>query len=230
MRATASVPAIQAGLAVILALDATAVLAAVPQPPIDGVVVEDVTQTFSFDRVGLDYETGPYTSEDVYQGTVRSMVIRAADSTFDFYFHITGSTNPLRTFTYLWQAPASYTVAHHVTEPEVLWETVVASGPRPGDSAVGALGLRASWNLGDGIDSGGTLQEGVLVLDTDAKAYAATATYRLADSLGGMQGNYHGQSPEFMTFGPAIPEPETYALMLCGLGLLALGRRWRRAR
>ena len=27
-----------------------------------------------------------------------------------------------------------------------------------------------------------------------------------------------------------VPEPETYALMLSGLGLLALGRRWRRAR
>jgi hypothetical protein len=28
----------------------------------------------------------------------------------------------------------------------------------------------------------------------------------------------------FATFGPAIPEPGTYALMLAGLGLLALGR------
>jgi len=72
------------------------------------------------------------------------------------------------------------------------------------------------------------LQEGVLVLDTDVKAYAATATYRLADSLGGMQGNYHGQSPHFVTFGRRCPEPRTYALMLCGLGALAFFGRWGR--
>ena len=77
-------------------------------------------------------------------------------------------------------------------------------------------------------DSGGTLQEGVLVLDTDAKAYAATATYRLADDIGGLQGYYHGQSPDFVTFGPAVPEPQTYALMLCGLGALAFIGRWGR--
>ena len=47
MRATASVPATQVGLAVILALDATAVLAAVPQPPINGVVVQDSTRPYS---------------------------------------------------------------------------------------------------------------------------------------------------------------------------------------
>jgi hypothetical protein len=33
------------------------------------------------------------------------------------------------------------------------------------------------------------------------------------------------QSPLFTTSGPAISEPQTYALMLAGLGLLALRRR-----
>jgi hypothetical protein len=74
------------------------------------------------------------------------------------------------------------------------------------------------------------LNEGVLVLDTDAKAYAATASYRISDSYDRTQGYSSGQSPVFTTFGPAIPEPKTYALMLSGLGLLAFGRRWRRAR
>ena len=194
-------------------------------------MVQDVTLTFSFDRVGVTYDTGPFIDENAYQGTVRSMVVQAPDDTFDFYFHIKPSSAQLRSFTYLWQTPTSYTVAHHVTEPGVLWRPDGPSGPRPGDSAVGALGLRALWTGGDGIDSGGTLQEGVLVLDTDAKAYAATATYRLADDISGMQGHYHGQSPDFITFGPAIPEPETYALMLCGLGALAfIGRRGQRSR
>ena len=176
----------------------------------------------------MDYETGPYITEDAYQGTVRSMVIRAPDSTFDFHFHITGSTAELRTFTYLWQIPTSYTVAHHVTEPGVLWRPDGPSGPRPGDSVADALGLQAVWTGADSIDSGGSLQEGVLVLDTDAKAYAATATYRLTDSINRMQGYYEGQSPDFITFGPAMPEPETYALMLCGLGALAFIGRWGR--
>ena len=63
-----------------------------------------------------------------YQGTLRSMVTQAADSRFDFYFHVTGSTTQLRKFTYLWQALASYTVAYHVTDPEVLWLPVGPSG------------------------------------------------------------------------------------------------------
>jgi hypothetical protein len=74
------------------------------------------------------------------------------------------------------------------------------------------------------------LHEGVLVLDTDAKAYAATASYWISDSYDRTQGYSNGESPVFTTFGPAIPEPETYALMLAGLGLLAFRRRLRQCR
>ena len=54
-------------------------------------VVQDVTQTFVFDRVGTINESGPFIDEDAYRGAVRSMVIRAPDNTFDFYFHFTTS-------------------------------------------------------------------------------------------------------------------------------------------
>jgi hypothetical protein len=227
MRAMVRDSTVPASVAAILALTATTAVAAVPPPPINGVVVEDVTQRFSFDRIGVEYDTGPYTVKDLYEGTVRSMVIRAPDDTFDFYFHITPSTARLRTFSFLWQTPTSYTVAYHVTDPVVLWRPSGPSGPAPGESAVDALELRALWTEAENIDSGGSLLEGMIVLDTDARAYAATGTYQLGDSINRMLGYYDGQSADFVTFGPAIPEPETYALMLCGLGLLALGRRLR---
>jgi hypothetical protein len=58
-------------------------------------------------------------------------------------------------------------------------------------------------------------------------AYAATASYRISDSYDSLQGNYSAESPLFTTFGPAIPEPETYALMLAGLLALERGVRQR---
>ena len=83
MRAMSSDSRTSLVVGAILAGAATVAVAAVPQPPINGVVVEDVTQSYVFDRIGYDNEIGPFIDEDAYQGTVRSMVIRAADSTFD---------------------------------------------------------------------------------------------------------------------------------------------------
>lgn len=221
-----------ASAAALLALAAAASGAAVPLPPIDGVVVQDVTKPFIFDQVGVtnsNQEGGvPYTHEDAYQGTVRSMVIRAPDNTFDFLFHFTTTSGLLRSFSYSWQAPASYSVAYHVTDPELPFAPSGPSFPSPGTTGTGATEFTALW-MADEV-GGGSLNEGVLLLDTDATAYAATASYVIEDSANRMQGYYVGESPTFTTFGPAaIPEPHTYALMLCGLGLLVLGRRRRGA-
>jgi len=61
MRAQLCESAVSACLAGILALAATAAGAALPAPPFNGVVVEDVTQAYVFDRIGFDVVIGPYT-------------------------------------------------------------------------------------------------------------------------------------------------------------------------
>jgi len=225
MRAMSSDSRISMGLAAILAAAATAAGAAVPPPQIDGVVVEDVTQSYVFDQIGFDVERGPYIHENAYKGTVRSMVIKAPDNTFDFYFHFDPSSGVLGDFGARWQVSTSYTVAYHVTDQELLWAPAAPSSPAPGSSFIDASSADAMWRQGE--TEGGALSEGWLGLDTDAKAYAANATYQVGDSMVRLIGDYRGTSPVFTTFGPAIPEPETYALMLAGLGLLALGRRVR---
>jgi len=154
-------------------------------------------------------------------GPTHSTVIRAPDGTFDFHFHIKTSTAELKGFSFQWDIPTSYTLIHHLTDPEMQWQPLTPAGPPPGTFASSALGFSALWTEDEISD--GSLLEGILVLDTDAKAYAETATYQVRDDIDRLRGNYHGSSPMFVTFGPAIPEPETYALMLCGLGALVLG-------
>ena len=213
------------GVAAALALGTSAGLAAVPQPPINGVVVEDLVQSFVFDRVGTNYESGPFVDEDAYRGAVRSMVIRAPDNTYDFYFHFTTSegSGALRSFDLSWPVPTSFTVAFHATDPDLPFAPQGPSAPAPGTSFTNALGIHTFWLADE--NGGGSLQEGVLLLDTDALAYAKTASYVVGDDVNRTQGFYSGQSTPMVTFGPAIPEPETYALMLAGLGLLMLRRR-----
>jgi hypothetical protein len=88
-----------------LALTAMDASAALPEPTFNGAVVQDVTQSFTFDRIGTDVEIGSYINKDAYQGTVRSLVIRTADDTLDFYFHIATTTGLLKTG-YASRAPA----------------------------------------------------------------------------------------------------------------------------
>lgn len=211
-----------------------AAAAAVPEPTINGVVVQDVTQSFVFDRIGRQ-AGGPTFDDDFYRGTVQAKVIHAPDDTYDFYFHITLSSGEIRDFDSVWQTPASYTVAHHATAHPVRFPGGDASepanaGPAPGTFFSNALGVSAIWltPFQGGPGAAGALTEGILLLDTDARAYAANATYQLVDVGDFFSVSWRGESEVFNTFGPAIPEPETYALMLAGIGLLAFARARRR--
>jgi hypothetical protein len=224
----------------ILSLVPCAATAALPEPVLNGVVVEDVSRPFSFDQIVL---TNGETTVlgNAYHGNVRSKVIREADGTFDFYVLVAvdpGSV-AVATFENLWRTPTSYTVAHHdfrLIEFGSNPDRQVAVAPLAGATAQGALGTQFTWRLVDpGVGASSALQEAVFVLDTDARRYAATAQYQLLDSSdkgGSLTTSWTGTSPAFTTFGPSpVPEPATWALMLGGFGMFgALGRYRHRQR
>lgn len=209
-------------------LPLAAAAAALPEPPLDGVVVQERSTTFAYDYVGRHPSAPPQTIENAYRGTVQQRVIRDTDGTYDFLFHITLEPQSflLGTFTYSWQTAASFAVAHHeamVAElPGPEWEEirVVPTGPL----LIDAEEAMFTWHAfsPDGPQSDGArMSEAVLLLDTEARAYADNGTYQLLSDY-----RFHrDSSPLFAAFGPAVPEPQTYALMLAGLGLLTFARR-----
>jgi hypothetical protein len=75
----------------------------------------------------------------------KSRLVRAPDDTFDFYFHITTSSSSLKGFRFNWQALASYTVAYHATDPELLWIGEGPSSPAPGSSESDVRRASAFW-------------------------------------------------------------------------------------
>jgi hypothetical protein len=185
---------VSAAVAAALALATTAAAAAVPQPPIDGVVVEDVTQPYSIDLVGLSFEGGPFFFEDAIPGD------RAID----------GDPRARQDIRLL--------LPYHDVGGGAFADLRL--------HMASARAFSAFWTVVE--DGGGALSDGVIVLDTDATAYGLTGTYRLSDSQDLLQGNCSAVSELYRTFAPAVPEPRTYALMLCGLGALAFIGRWGR--
>ena len=185
---------VSAAVAAALALATTAAAAAVPQPPIDGVVVEDVTQPYSIDLVGLSFEGGPFFFEDAIPGD------RAID----------GDPRARQDIRLL--------LPYHDVGGGAFADLRL--------HMASARAFSAFWTVVE--DGGGALSDGVIVLDTDATAYGLTGTYRLSDHQERTNGRYRADSELYRTFAPAVPEPRTYALMLCGLGALAFIGRWGR--
>ena len=174
-------------------------------------------------------DSPPRDIENAYRGTVQQRVIRESDGTYDFYFRITSEPGSFAfsSFFYSWPGPATtYSVAHSDARMVPLSHAYMEDvGPPVGTEVVNARQAGFNWIHFD--PSGLTPDEArmfdaVIVLDTDARAFADTGGYQLSAN-----GRFYStQSPVFSAFAPAVPEPGTYALMLAGLGLLAvLGRR-----
>jgi hypothetical protein len=113
-----------------------------------------------------------------------------------------------------------------------------AAAPRMGGLSPGvhpAVTFQFGEVVGDPPEfyTNSTLRTGIesyfLFIDTDARAYSKSGVFSLSTQddlyLGGDGRAFGGRSELYATFAPAIPEPETYALMLAALALVvARGR------
>ena len=227
---------------------------AAAQPQLAGTIVEDRLTKFSYriidDRCGEEC-----TFRYDFRGTLQSRVVKSVDATYDFYWRI--KTEPILTrfvsgpdrteptpqgFT----ADLSWAALSGFVAPEYRadWRIDGLGGAAPRTAATGATGpifyfserVLDDFGAVAGIVNS-TLTSGAesrfFFLDSDARGYVSTATMRLHSQLlepfGGPSGGYFSvDEPAISTFAP-VPEPETRALMLLGLGAtliaVALGGR-----
>jgi hypothetical protein len=214
-------------------LSFAAAAATVPDPTFRGTVVEDFTQPYVFDGMGgnpRDPAPGeePFVIPNAFRGTVNMKVIHDTDGTYDFYFRVatgigdTGVRAPIEDLIY--EPPPlgiAFTVTHHAYALTSNY-TDGYIGPMVGEVFRPPQTYPSfHWATEPDIFGFGLLEEAVFVLDTDARAYAKTGRFWIDASVR----DFSMGSAPYAAFAPAIPEPATYALMLGGLGLLAMVRK-----
>lgn len=172
------------------------------EPSLAGTVMEDLVTPFSFSAYG-----------GTVSGTVQNRVVHSIDGSYDFYWRVINDANSagiiqdLRIGNFF---TGSYNANYRIdglgdTSPT---QAYLFSNP------VGYL----NFNFNSPVGAAGGLAPGsgsrFFFLDTDATSYSKTAIYDLSNT--GQTQN----SGIYETFAPAVPEPETYGMMLMGLGLM----------
>lgn len=208
---------VQSAYAVVVAPGTTVNLpgtTATAQPFLAGTVLEDNLVNFSFAA-----NAGP--NAPLITGTFQERVVREANTgTLDFYWRISslesGSLGYLRIGNFV---SGTYDANYRIDGIGDLAPTSITrfSG--------GVFDSYANFNFSD-ADGADTLFAGqtsnFMFLHTSATSYAKTALIDIASTKAGTA------SALFNTFTPAVPEPETYAMLLAGLGILGTVARRRK--
>ena len=185
---------------------------AAANPYLAGTVLED--ELISFSLAASQIAGAP-----LITGTVQQRVVRENDTgTLDFYWRITelnsGSLGYLRL--------GNFNSA--VFDTNYRLDGLGDIGPTSARRFSDALDSYINFGFTDAA-GGDSLLAGqssyFIFLHTDATRYAKTGIADIAST-----GTYTASST-FATFAPAVPEPETYAMFLAGLGLLGLAKTFR---
>ena len=178
------------------------------EPQLAGPIVEDVVRTVE----------GTFTSSgNPFKVEIEDRVVHSVDGTYDFYYRITLITKPdVYPLVVSRDGFSGFTT-------NVGWRTDGLGAVEPADAFRTADGdvVSFSWGFGD-VPQGS--QTRFFYVDTDATAYAEIATGRIDLSPSFSENGY----ATFSTFAPAVPEPETYAMLLTGLGLFGFVARRRK--
>ncbi len=200
-------------------------------PHLAGDIVARSSTPFSMDISSRcpDSPTGACT--DPTSGVLDAWVVRAADQTYDFYWQVSHDANGWAYFDAL--RIDGFGVAGQRLDTN--WRSDLPGTRYPALWAASTAGGTNQLEYGFSdefvVDADNRLlpgtQSSVFFVDTDARAYGTGATLTVQSLvLGGYLG---GESAQLVTFTPAVPEPETYALMLGGLAMVgAAARRQRR--
>jgi hypothetical protein len=180
------------------------------EPQLAGLVLEDVVTPFAFSD-----------GRGTISGTVQSRVVRSdLDGTLDFYWRVVMDANAN-------SAVGSFRIGNFFApEYNANWRTDGLGNVAPNSAYLFSSPAGAVNYMYNSANGGGSLGAGkesyFMLMDTTATKYNMSGVYDLAN---------FGQtriSELFPTFAPAVPEPETYGMMLAGLAAIGLAARRRR--
>lgn len=211
--AVAALVAMQSSQAVVLDQDTFTPLpgtTAAAEPNLAGVVLADTVNPFSFSAYG-----------GTVSGTVQSRVVREdGTGTLDFYWRVISDGESAGGI-------GSFRIGNFVVpafDANYRLDGLGDTGPGAGyafSAFPNDMNFEFTRSTAGSLDAGH--ESFFMFLHTNATSFNATGLYDLTN-VGQTQ-----ISGEYWTYAPAVPEPETYALLLAGLAGMGFVARRRRA-
>ncbi len=200
---------------------------AADDPSLDGTLLAQRTTAFSYDIAYERHFPEPFSRAGSVTGSLSSMVVRATDSSLDFYWRVIVDAES--TVGVVQVNLRQFAAARLRAE----WRRDLAGTVMPRFWISGAED-HSFWfrdEYENAVYPG--QRSAYFFIDTDAREYRLATALVVSSDDSALRYSVTGQSEAQLTFVPtgAVPEPQTWGLMLfglAGLGALSAARKQRR--